>query len=58
MITEYKGKFYILFQFFEILDELGDFIKKLQPRDKPSEALKKYFKTSGLKEKLAELEAQ
>lgn len=58
IILEYEEKFYVLFQFFKILNELGAFIKKLRPEDKPSERLKKYLKTFSLEEKLLELETQ
>ncbi|MDH5461246.1 MAG: hypothetical protein OEX09_03350 [Candidatus Bathyarchaeota archaeon] len=58
MISEYEERFYVLFQFFKILNELGDFIKKLQPEDKPSKRLKEHLKTFRLEEKLRELEKQ
>lgn len=58
IISEYEEKFYVLFQFFKVLNELGAFIKKLRPEDKPSERVKKYLKTFSLEEKLLELETQ
>ena len=58
IISEYERNFYALFQFFKVLDELGDFVKKLHPEDKPSERLKEYLKTMKLEDKKLELETQ
>ena len=55
-ISEYERNFYVLFQFFKVLNQLGDFIKKLHPEDKPSERLKEYLKTAKLEEKMLALE--
>jgi len=52
IISEYERNFYVLFQFFKVLSQLGDFVKKLHPEDKPSERLKEYLKTMKLEEKI------
>ena len=57
-ISEYERNLYILFQFFKILNELGDFVSKLDPEDKPSEKLKEYLENMKLDEKIARLEAE
>ena len=57
-ISEYERNFYILFRFFKILNELGDFVNKLDPKDKPSERFKEYLKTTKLEEKFARLETE
>jgi hypothetical protein len=44
-ISEYTKVFYTMFQFFRALDQLGDFVSRLGPEDKPSERLKEYLKT-------------
>lgn len=56
LISEWERNFYVLFQFFKELDQLGDFIKTLRPEDKPSERLKEYLKDQKLEEKMLELE--
>ena len=56
LISEYERNFYVYFQFFKILNQIGDYVKKLRPEDKPSERLKEYLKTFKLEEKLLELE--
>jgi hypothetical protein len=55
LIAEWKRNFYVLFKLSSMLGELGDFIKELHPRDKPSEKLKEYLKTRKLEEKMLEL---
>jgi hypothetical protein len=40
-----------MFQFFKTLDQLGDFVKRLNPEDKPSERLREYLKTMRLEDK-------
>jgi DNA-binding MarR family transcriptional regulator len=51
-ISEYEKNLYLLFQFFKLLDQVGNFIKGLHPEDKPkpSERLKKYLKNVKLEE--------
>ena len=45
-ISEYENNLYVLFQFFRLLNQVGDFIKELHPEDKPkpSERLKEYLR--------------
>ena len=50
-ISEYERNFYVMFQFFKTLDQLGDFVKRLNPEDKPSERLREYLKTMRLEDK-------
>ena len=56
LISEYERNFYVLFQFFKVLNQIGDYVKKLRPEDKPSDRLKEYLKTLKLEEKMLELE--
>jgi hypothetical protein len=51
-ISEYGKNLYLLFQFFRLLNQVGDFIKELHPEDKPrpSERLKEYLKNIKLEE--------
>lgn len=58
IISEWERNFYVLFQFFKVLNQLGDFIKELHPENEPSERLKEYLKTEKLEEKMLELEIQ
>lgn len=56
MISEWKRNFYVLFQFFDMLNKLGNFVRELRPEDEPSERLKEYLETVKLEEKMLELE--
>ena len=56
LISEYERNFYVLFQFFKVINQIGDYVKKLRPEDKPSDRLKEYLKTLKLEEKMLELE--
>jgi len=58
IISEWERNFYVLFQFFKVINQVGDFVKKLHPEDKPSERLKEYLKTLKLEEKMLKLETQ
>jgi hypothetical protein len=53
-ISEYERIFYTIFQFFKVLDQLGDFINNLDPEDKPSERLKEYLKTMRTEDRMLE----
>lgn len=44
-ISEYERNFYMMFQFFKVLRQLGDLVNQLGPEDKPSERLKEHLKT-------------
>jgi len=55
MISEWKRNFYVLFQFFDMLNKLGNFVRELRPEDEPSERLKEYLETVKLEEKMLEL---
>ena len=57
-ISEYERNLKVLLQFFKILNQLGNFVKKLHPEDKPSERLKEYLKTLKLGDTVLELETQ
>jgi len=56
LISEYERNFYDLFQFFKVLNQIGNYVKKLRPEDKPSDRLKEYLKTLKLEEKMLALE--
>lgn len=56
LISEYERNFYVYFQFFKILNQIGNYVKKLRPENKPSERLKEYLKNFKLEEKMLELE--
>jgi len=58
MIAEWEKNFFVLFQFFKLINEVGDFIRKLHPENRPSEKLKEYLGTVNLEEKMLELERQ
>ncbi len=56
LISEYERNFYVLFQLFKVLNQIGDYVKELRPEDKPSDRLKEYLKTLKLEEKMLDLE--
>ena len=56
IISEWERNFYVLYQFFKELNQLGDVIKELRPEDKPSETLKEYLKAEKLEETMPKLE--
>lgn len=56
LLSNYERDFYVYFQFFKILNQIGDYINELKPEDKPSEKLKEYLKTFNIEEKMLELE--
>jgi len=56
LISECERNFYVLFQFFRTLNQIGDFVKKLRPEDKPSKRLKEYLKTLKSEEQFFELQ--
>lgn len=56
LISEWKRNFHVLFQFFDMLNKLGNFVRELRPEDEPSERLKEYLETVKLEEKMLELE--
>jgi len=58
MIAEWERNFSVLFQFFKLINEVGEFIKELCPMDRPSEKLRGYLKTMKLEERMLELEKQ
>jgi hypothetical protein len=57
-IAEWARNFFVLSNLFRLLNEVGEFISRLDPKDKPSEKLKEYLKTVNLEEKMHELEKQ
>lgn len=58
IISDYERNFYDLFQFFKILNQIGEYIKRLRPEDKPSDRLKEYLRTLELEEKMFQLEKE
>ena len=56
ILSEWQKNLYVMFQIFKVMNQVGDFIKKLQPDDKPSERLKEYLKTLKVDEKTIMLE--
>lgn len=56
LISEYERNFYVFFQLFKVLNQIGDYVKKLRPEDKPSDRLEEYLKTLKLEEKMLDLE--
>jgi len=58
MIAEWEKNFFVLFHFLRLINEVGDFIRKLHPEDRPSEKLKEYLRTVNLEEKMRKLERQ
>ena len=56
ILSEWQKNLYVMFQIFKVMNQVGDFIKKLQPDDKPSEKLKEYLKTLKVDEKTIMLE--
>lgn len=55
LISELERNLNALFQFFNVLNQIGNFVKELRPDDKPSERLKEYLKTKRFEERLANL---
>lgn len=58
MIAEWERHFFVLFHFFRLINEVGEFIRRLDPEDRPSEKLKEYLRTVNLEEKVRGLEKQ
>lgn len=52
IISEWERNFYVLFRFFKMLSQIGDFVKELSPNDEPSERLKEYIKSEKMEEKM------
>jgi len=55
LISKWERDLHVLFQFFNMLNQVGDFIKELHPSDKPSKRLKAYLKTKKFEERLASI---
>lgn len=55
LISEWERNLHALFQFFNVLNQIGNFVKELRPDDKPSERLKEYLKNEKIEERLVKL---
>jgi DNA-binding MarR family transcriptional regulator/transposase len=55
IISEWERNLRVFLQIFEVLNQIGNFIKKLSPEDEPSERLKKYLKTKKFEERLIKI---
>jgi len=58
ILSEWQRNLYVMFQVFKVMNQVGDFIKRLQPDDKPSERLKEFLKTLEVDEKTIMLETK
>ena len=55
VISEWESNMRVILGIFEVLNQIGAFVKELDPKDKPSEKLKEYLKSKKIERKLIKI---